>query len=108
MVQKLIKIGTLSDAGLTEMMMFEFQGDFEHTAVEEFGDLHLAKMTERPGGNFELICGNHLIKGKVVDLPKQVVLGERVKNEDGQVEMVFKAVMRKKVLFSTRPTPLRL
>ena len=46
--------------------MFEFSGEFEYSDPYElnFDEKVLGKISEKPGGNFELICGNHLIKGK--------------------------------------------
>ncbi len=48
-----------------------------------------------------------LIVGKIMNLARPLVLSERV-NLNGEQQMVIKGVMRKKILFSTRPTPLRL
>lgn len=51
-----------------------------------------------------MTCGNHLLKGKLVDLPKPIVLSERIKSDSG-VSLVIQAVIRRKVLFAARPTP---
>ena len=50
-----------------EMILFEFQGEFEHTEISEmsqFGGLDLGQMTEKAQGTYELTVGNHLLKGK--------------------------------------------
>ena len=52
--------------------------------------------------------GNHLIKGKSVDLPKPFILTEKFYNEEtNEVNYMVRAVIKKKIMFSGRPTPLR-
>ena len=50
-----------------ELVLLEFQGDFEHTDMSEpdqFRGLELGSLVEKPMGNYELTVGNHLLKGK--------------------------------------------
>jgi hypothetical protein len=51
--------------------------------------------------------GNHLLKGKITELQKPMIMTERIKKEDGEMEYVIKAVIRKKIMFINRPTPVR-
>ena len=62
-MQKLISI-TNETEGLTEMMMLEFQGEFEHSSADVLDGLTLGDLSEKPGGNYDLVVGNHLLKGK--------------------------------------------
>jgi len=53
--------------------------------------------------------GNHLLKGKLIDLPKPLIMTEKFINEEtAAVTYVIRAVIKKKMLFSGRPTPLRI
>ena len=55
------------DAKQTEMVLFEFQGEFEHSQVtdsNQFGGLDLGSLQEKAQGTYELTVGNHLLKGK--------------------------------------------
>ena len=49
-----------------EMMLLEFQGEFEHSEIIDgkFGGIELGRITERAGGNYELKVGSHLLRGK--------------------------------------------
>ncbi len=50
--------------------------------------------------------GNHLLKGKGVDLPKPLIMTQKVIEGD-QINYIIKAVIKKKITFATRPTPIR-
>ena len=57
---------------------------------------------------YELQVGNHLIRGKVADLPKPFIMTEKVINEvTGEISLKVVAIIRKKIIFSGRPTPIR-
>jgi hypothetical protein len=57
-------------------------------------------------GNYELMVGNHSIKGKMADLPKPLIMTEKEVTDD-RISYKIKAVIKRKVMFSSRPTPLR-
>jgi len=62
-----IPIRVQSGAKHKEMVLFEFQGEFEHTEINdpnEFAALDLGSLVEKPQGTYELTVGNHLLKGK--------------------------------------------
>jgi hypothetical protein len=66
-------------------------------------------MKETSKGCYDLQIGNHLLKGKAIDLPKQFVMTEKCFNgETGAVEYRVRAIIKRKILFAGRPTPLRL
>jgi len=53
--------------------------------------------------------GNHLLKGKAVDLPKPLIMTEKFYDEQtNEVKYIVRAIIKKKILFSGRPTPLRI
>lgn len=92
-----------------EIIMMELQGDFEHSEAPQFDSLTLGCVKEASKGNFELQIGNHLLKGKSIDLQKPILMTEKQVNEEtGDIQYVVRAVIKRKVLFGGRPTPLRL
>ena len=76
-MQKVIKL-SCNPGQITEMLIFEFQGEFEHSCFDQFEDLELGDLAVKTGGNYEITCGNHLLRGKLMDLPKPIVLSERI------------------------------
>ena len=43
----------------------------------------------------------------MIDLPKPIIMTEKIRNENGDIELIVKGVIKQKVMFSGRPTPLR-
>ncbi|KAK8744362.1 hypothetical protein OTU49_000765, partial [Cherax quadricarinatus] len=112
--------------GLEEWMMMELQGDLESRTKSEMqnkfiGDVHFTKQ-----GTPILIIGHHILYGKVQDLEKPLAvmrktwvssndtsgmdIDELDSLQDGHrqqsVEYTIKAIIRKKLLFKTRPKPI--
>ena len=56
---------------------------------------------------YELKIGHHLLKGKIMDLAKPLLFTEKIINDQGNHEYQIKAIIKRKLLFATRPTPLR-
>ena len=56
---------------------------------------------------FEMTIGNSEIKGKLEKLSKPLVFTERKETSEGGMEFNIKGVIRNKIVFNTRPTPLR-
>jgi hypothetical protein len=56
----------------------EFQGDFEHSDSSEFDGLTLGEIKEVSTGTYELKINNHLLRGKISDLAKPLILTEKV------------------------------
>lgn len=58
---------------------------------------------------FSLFCAipTSFCAGKMQSLARPMVLTNKEKTADGHVQMEIQAVIRKKILFSTRPTPLK-
>ena len=52
-----------SEANTKELVLIEFQGEFEHPDFPEgqFQGIELGKLSEKSGGNYELLIGNHLL-----------------------------------------------
>jgi hypothetical protein len=64
-------------------------------------------MNESSKGNYDLLIGNHLLKGKISELPKPIIMTQKI-IEGTQIFHKIVAVIKRKILFSGRPTPLRL
>ena len=63
-------------------------------------------------GVYEVIIGNQCLKGKVVELEKPLLFTERLENHDSngnltEVKYEVRGVVKTKIVFSTRPTPVR-
>ena len=88
----------------------EFQGEFEYSdGSEAFDDLELGVLNEVSKGTFDLKIGNHLLKGKIVDLVKPLLITEKSINPATQeLELLVRAIIKRKILFGSRPTPLKL
>jgi hypothetical protein len=70
--------------------------------------LHLGDLKEVTKGMYELQIGNHLLKGKSVDLLKPLIMTEKIVSpETNELEYQIKAIIRRKIMFGSRPTPLR-
>ena len=41
-------------------------------------------MKEASKGNYELLIGNHLIRGKISDLPKPIIMTEKIVDFENQ------------------------
>ncbi len=85
------------------------QGDLESRVGEAdmsgkfIGDLHYA----RQGGAPVLIIGHHILHGKVVDMAKPFVAIEKCERDtEDEARYRVKAIIRKKVVFKTRPKPI--
>jgi chromosome transmission fidelity protein 8 len=87
----------------------ELQGEFGHSDTAEYDSLQLGLLKESAvKGTYDMQVGNHLLKGKIVDLPKPLIMTEKLFNEESnEMSYVVRAVIKKKLLFASRPTPLR-
>jgi hypothetical protein len=91
----------LHSDGLEEMSIVEFQGEIIGDSVGEMGTL------EVKGGKVDMTLGQHTLVGKVVDLKSPFLVVEKVTNEQSSV-MSCCGVVKKKILFSNRPQPIRM
>ena len=87
----------------------EFQGEFGHSDTAEYDSLQLGLLKESTvKSTYDMQVGNHLLKGKIIDLPKPLIMTEKLFNEESnEMSYVVRAVIKKKLLFASRPTPLR-
>ena len=101
-------VSSQGDLITDELALMELQGEFEHSETPQFDSLQLGLLKESSKGNYDVQIGNHLLKGKSVDLPKPLIMTEKFYNEETNVvSYVVRAIIKKKILFSGRPTPLR-
>lgn len=83
----------------------ELQGDIkshsEANLENQFiGDLHFTK-----SGIPILIIGHHLLYGKEVPLEKPFVVLEKKPNNQN-TEYIVKTIIKKRIIFKTRPKPI--
>ncbi|XP_050300773.1 chromosome transmission fidelity protein 8 homolog [Anthonomus grandis grandis] len=95
-----------SDGATDEYGIIELQGDLKTDSENSFegkfiGDLHYTKT-----GQPVLIIGYHLLYGKEAKIEKPVALLEKCKNEQGDTEYLVKCIIKKKIIFKTRPKPI--
>lgn len=86
--------------------ILELQGDLKSHSDSIFngqfiGDLHFNK-----AGTPILIIGHHLMFGKEVEMDKPYAVLEKKTSSNIQSEYIVKAVVKRKVLFKTRPKPI--
>merc|ERR1711971_448275 len=100
--------------------MIEMQGDLEsrnkeHLEGKFIGDLHFTKQ-----GVPVMIVGHHILYGKIQELEKPLLTMEKkrvegsgntaapVDSEEAETstEYVIKAIVKKKIVFKTRPKPI--
>ena len=65
------------------------------------GDLHFASTRKA-----HLVVGHHLLTGEVVTLDTPLAIMQRVKHETRPSEYIVTAIIKKKIIFKTRPKPL--
>ena len=94
-----------SEDGFEEMSIVEFQGDI---IGEEIGKMGTLVVT---GNRVDMTLGLHTLVGKVQDLKNPFLVIEKEKidgiNESGS-SMSCCGVVKKKILFSNRPQPIRM
>ena len=97
-----------SESSAEEMCIVEFQGEILGDNVGEMGTL------EVKNGKVDMRLGQHTLVGKVVELKSPFLVMEKTKNEQSGGEetttstMSCAGVIKNKILFSTRPQPLRV
>jgi hypothetical protein len=83
---------------LKEYFMFEMQGEIEY--CDKLDGIHLGKFEEL-GQKCKLTIGNHILRGKIEDLPKPLLL---IQKQSGN--LIATGIIKKKYLFSERPAPI--
>lgn len=74
------------------------EGISEPTVV---GDLHYYNKNKHP----VLVLGHHVLNGKETKLDQPMAVIEKV-NTDNKTEYKVKAIVKKKLLFKSRPRPI--
>ncbi|KAI9564262.1 ctf8 [Daphnia sinensis] len=97
-----------STGNIPEYSMIEFQGDLETKSDEALGGKVIGDLHFNHEGNPIMIIGHHILHGKVQDLDKPLVV--ITKESDGIPENDVKygvtAVIKRKLIFKTRPKPI--
>ncbi|XP_047505484.1 chromosome transmission fidelity protein 8 homolog [Pieris napi] len=94
-----------TESGVPEWAIVEVQGLIQikkdQSGPTVVGDLHFFNRNKHP----VLILGHHVLNGKEMKLEQPMAVIE--KNEiNGKVEYAVKAVVKKKLLFKSRPKPI--
>ncbi|KAL0128268.1 hypothetical protein PUN28_003495 [Cardiocondyla obscurior] len=103
------------DGEIETWAIVDLQGDLRFEKIDNkndqlIGDLHFTK-----NGVPILIIGIHVLHGKEIDLDKPLVVLERRRDTTDEmieeeaaakVEYFVKAIVRKKLLFKSRPKPI--
>jgi len=98
---------------LEELAIVEFQGEILGNTLGELGTLQIK------GTQVDMTLGQHTLVGKVVNLKNPFLVVEKkpkvtedsvmqVDDDDVESRMACHGVVRKKILFATRPTPIRM
>ncbi|KAL4707688.1 hypothetical protein ACJJTC_014869, partial [Scirpophaga incertulas] len=91
--------------GVPEWAIVELQGLVQlkdgATGPTVVGDLHYFKRNRHP----VLILGHHVLNGKEVKLEQPMAVIEKV-IDDGKTKYNLKAIVKKKLLFKSRPKPI--
>ncbi|XP_068618498.1 chromosome transmission fidelity protein 8 homolog [Battus philenor] len=95
-----------SDSSVPEWAIVELQGLVQMkkdvtTGPTVIGDLHYYHRNKQP----VLVLGHHILNGKEVKLEQPMAVIEKV-NVEGKMEYKLKAVVKKKILFKSRPKPI--
>ncbi|CAL8090357.1 unnamed protein product [Calicophoron daubneyi] len=88
-----------------EWVLIELQGDIISKTGESLSEKHLGDVHFSAHGEPVFIIGHHILFGKVTDMEKPFVVTEKVSTVKG-AELHVIAVVRKKLIFKTRPKPI--
>jgi hypothetical protein len=103
---------------LEELAIVEFQGEILGDMEGELGELQIK------GTKVDMTLGQHTLVGKVVDLKNPFLVVEKKPISEGMAvveptsegeegstresRMACHGIVQKKILFNTRPTPIRM
>lgn len=88
-----------------EWAIIELQGDLKSHSETHFQDKFIGDLHYSKHGTPTLIIGHHLMFGKEVTLDKPLALMEK-KSDENHTEYLVKSIIKKKLLFKTRPKPI--
>ncbi|XP_026499220.1 chromosome transmission fidelity protein 8 homolog [Vanessa tameamea] len=95
-----------SEGSVPEWALVELQGliqmkEEKRNGPTVVGDLHYFNRSRHP----VLVLGHHVLNGKEVKLEQAMAVMEKV-NEEDKVSYRVKAIVKKKLLFKSRPKPI--
>lgn len=105
-MQIYIDCKTESESGVPEWAIVELQGLIQMkkespTGPTVIGDLHFYNRNKHP----VLILGHHVLNGKEVKMEQPMAVIEKV-TDDSKTQYKVKAVVKKKLIFKSRPKPI--
>ncbi|XP_065569989.1 chromosome transmission fidelity protein 8 homolog [Artemia franciscana] len=91
-----------------EWALIELQGDLNSRSDEPISGKHIGDLHYTKDGTPILIIGHHIMYGKIQDLEKPLVLATKQTNtvKTSKIEYTIYAIIRRKLLFKTRPKPI--
>ncbi|XP_032520873.1 chromosome transmission fidelity protein 8 homolog [Danaus plexippus] len=93
--------GGISEWAIVELQgLVQVEGD-DRGGPAVVGDLHYFKRNRHP----VLVLGHHVLTGKEVKLEQPMAVMEKTV-DGGQTSYRVKAIVRKKLLFKSRPKPI--
>ncbi|XP_046449637.1 chromosome transmission fidelity protein 8 homolog isoform X2 [Daphnia pulex] len=87
----------------------QFQGDLETKSEEALGSKLIGDLHFNHEGHPIMIIGHHILHGKVQDLDKPLVVITKENDnvpDENNVTYGVTAVIKKKMIFKTRPKPI--
>lgn len=94
-----------TESGVPEWAIVELQGLIQikkdRSGPTVVGDLHYFNRNKHP----VLILGHHVLNGKEMKLEQPMAVIEKNEN-NGKIEYTVKAIVKKKLLFKSRPKPI--
>jgi len=98
-------------SGIKEWSIIELQGELESKAEEALGGKLIGDLHYNHDGNPILIIGHHILHGKAQELEKPLIMINRgqtfeMDNEESDIKYDVTAVIKKKLVFKTRPKPI--
>ncbi|KAK6632670.1 hypothetical protein RUM43_013440 [Polyplax serrata] len=92
---------------IKEWGLLEFQGSFSTLGNQPMDRQFIGDLNFNNDGTPFFIVGHHILFGEEVKLPKPFAILQKVIDEDSKhTKYVVPAVIRRKILFKTRPKPI--
>jgi len=97
--------------GIAEWTIIELQGELESKSEEALGGKLIGDLHYNHDGNPILIVGHHILQGKTQELEKPFIVinkdkTDEMSDEKSDVKYDVTAVIKKKLVFKTRPKPI--
>ena len=103
-IPKVLKV--VKELNNNEYTLLELQGNIEHSSLHNFNDLHLGTLETEDNINYIFKIGNHILKGKRIELKVPFCVCKKCPKNKGENEVKIIKIIKSKILFNLRPTPV--